>query len=300
MKPSSQISEKLLLKSITTALARYINETDPYILFNGLLETLLEITQSEYGFIGEIFHNDAGEPYLKSYATTDISWSTQTHQLYEANKRKGMLFSRLDSLYGSVLKTGQMIIANKPLNDPRACGLPKGHPPLNSFLGLPFYGGGKLLGMVGIANKQNGYESSMADSLKPFLSACGSLIEAYQNNIKHQHIAQQLNEYQHRLMTLNKATNMGHGYEFSFSPPTLKRHGHPVLLTRKELSLLELLVHNKDTPVRHEAIWEHVWKDVIVGEASIRSLVRRLRQKMPELSIKTVSGIGYLLTSDLS
>jgi len=171
-----QVSEKQLLNAITTVLSHYITETDPYILFNGLLDTLLDITHSEYGFIGEIFYTQEKQPFVKSYATTNIAWNEETRALYDETKLKGMLFSRFDSLYGAVLKTGQLVISNQPATDPRRCGLPQGHPPLNAFMGIPFYGGGELLGMVGIANRKKGYQQGLAESLQPFLITCGNLI----------------------------------------------------------------------------------------------------------------------------
>ena len=148
------IPEATLLKAITEALSQYIVEADPYVLFNGLLETLLELTESEYGFIGEVFYSEEEKPYIKSYATTNIAWSDETQRLYEETKKKGMVFARLNSLYGAVLTTGQLIISNKPASDSRSGGLPSGHPPLNSFMGIPFFGAGELLGVVGIANRE--------------------------------------------------------------------------------------------------------------------------------------------------
>ena len=300
---TSEIPEKRLLKAIATVLSQYISETDPYILFNGLLDALLDVTQSEYGFIGEVLFDPGGKPSVRSYATTNISWSPETKRLYEENRRKGMIFSRLDSLYGAVLKTGQLVIANQPSSDSRACGLPVGHPPLNRFMGLPFYGGGKILGMVGVANRANGYDSDLADSLQPFLTVCGSLIQAYQNNVRHEQVARQLHKYKKRLSALDQSDArrsadcipLGAGYEFNRSPLAVLRHKQPVLLTNKEMSLLELLFNNRNMPVRHEAILDHVWPDVTVGEASIRALMRRLRQKLPGLSFQTVSGVGYIL-----
>ena len=92
---------------------------------------------------------------------------------------------------------------------------------------------------------------------------------------------------------------MGFGYEFNPSPPTLVKNGHSVFLTKKELRLLEILVINRNLTFQCSSIEKYVWKDIIVGESSLRSLVRRLRKKLPELSIKTISGIGYILvTSD--
>ena len=293
--PTPAIPEKRLLELIATVLSHYICETNPYVLFNGLLEALLEITSSEYGFIGEVFYDEKSRPYVKCYATTNIAWDSDTRKLYEENRQKGMIFSKLDSLYGSVLKTGQRVISNQPDADPRSGGLPKGHPPLNAFMGLPFYGGGKLLGMVGIANRDNGYDRETADALHPFLVACGNLIQAYRNNRKRQHAEKELSEYRRILLARPADIPLGRGYVFSRSPASLSWNDNPVLLSRKELALLEILALNLNRPVATPDIETHVWPETIVGASSLRSLMRRLRPKLQGLEITTIPGVGYML-----
>ncbi|WP_456447199.1 GAF domain-containing protein [Thiolapillus sp.] len=293
---NSPIPEKRLLELIATVLSHYICETNPYVLFNGLLEALLDITGSEYGFIGEVFYDAKNQPYVKCYATTNIAWDEDTRKLYEENRQKGMIFSKLDSLYGSVLKTGERVISNQPGTDPRRGGLPKGHPPLRTFMGLPFYGGGKLLGMVGIANRENGYDQDIATALHPFLVTCGNLIQAYRNNRKRQHAEEELSEYRRILLSRPAAIPLGGGYIFYRSPASLSWDDNPVLLSRKELALLEILVLNLNRPVVTPDIEAHVWPDTVVGASSLRSLMRRLRPKLPGLEITTLSGMGYMLT----
>lgn len=240
MKPvDSQISERILLSAITTCLSHYINETDPYTLFNGLLNTLLEITDSEYGFIGEVFNLEQGTPYLKSYATTSISWNEDMQNIDSARKRKGLLFSTLNTQCCAVLKTGELVISNQPTTDHRSCSsLPEGHPPLKSFMEIPFYGAGKLLGIMGIANRKNGYLKLLAETLQPFLITCSNLILAYRNNIKHQQISTELRIYKESLTALKQSMPLGFGYIFRNSPPELLQSGDPVLLTHKELTAL--------------------------------------------------------------
>jgi hypothetical protein len=291
---TAPIAGKDLLEAITTVLSHYICETNPQVLFNGLLEVLLDITDSEYGFIGEVSHDDQDQPYVKCYATTNIAWNADTRILYEKNRQKGMVFSKLDTLYGSVLKTGQLVISNEPANDPRSGGLPKGHPPLNTFMGLPFYGGGQLLGMVGIANRQPSYDKALADALHPFLVTCGNLIQAYRNNRRHQDTERELSRYR-QLLPQVESLDLGRGYRLSESPLSLSHDGHAVLLSRKELLLLQILALGINKPVSARAIEDHVWQNVVVGDSSLRSLVRRLRNKLPELEIKTLSGTGYML-----
>jgi len=295
MTSNNKIPDKRLLKAITTALLRYISETDPQILFHGLLDTLLELTCSEYGFIGEVYYTDDNTPYIKSHATTNIAWSEETQCLYDETKQKGMVFSRLDSLYGAVLKTGQLIISNHPMSDSRSCGVPEGHPPLNAFMGMPFYAGDNLLGVVGIANRENGYHQSLASSLSPFLDTCGILIQAYRNNVEKQQLEESFQFYKEQLALAENDTTLGFGYVFIHSPPSLTKEGNVVLLTSKELCLLRLLVQNRNQVAYSARLEDEVWKDVIVGESSLRSLVRRLRKQVPELEIKTVRGFGFML-----
>ena len=152
------------------------------------------MTESEYGFIGEILYSDQGEayleevhmklrgkPYLKTHALTNIAWNEETKKFYDENAPKGMEFYNLNTLFGAVMTTGKPVMANNPATDPRSGGLPKGHPLLNAFLGLPFYHNNQLIGMVGIANRKNGYHQDLIDYLQPFLTTCSNLIRAYRN-----------------------------------------------------------------------------------------------------------------------
>ncbi len=295
--PGARVSDRALLQSVSGILSQFIAETDPYSLFGGLLDALLALTGSEYGFIGEIFHAEDGSPYIKSYATTNIAWSPETRRLYDETREKGMVFSRPDSLYGAVMRSGQLVISNHPAGDPRSGGLPQGHPPLDSFMGMPFYGGGELLGVAGIANRPGGYHQALAESLRPFLTVCGTLIQAYRNNLRHSRLEQELHRQRERRPGAQRGVALGAGYEFHDSPLALMLNGIPVLLTRKELALLNHLVRQRNRVAGTPEIERVVWHGRLVGESSLRSLMRRLRDKAPELAIRTVAGVGYLLTA---
>jgi PAS domain S-box-containing protein len=168
-----------LLRAITQAQAYFITDANPRELFDELLSNLLILTKSEYGFIGEIQHRSSGVPYLKTHAITNIAWNEETRKFYEENAPNGFEFNNLNTLFGKVITTGEPVISNDPYHDPRRGGLPKDHPALNAFLGLPFYRGRRLIGMVGIANRPNGYDERILTYLQPFLTTCANIIEAY-------------------------------------------------------------------------------------------------------------------------
>jgi PAS domain S-box-containing protein len=196
-----------ILKAISSIQTQFLTDAKPAILFDGMLEHLLELTQSEYGFIGEIhlvedgnpvmgesYMKFRGRPYLKTHAITNIAWNESTRAFYAENAPKGMEFHNLQTLFGAVIVTGEPVIANSPSDDPRRGGLPEGHPPLNAFLGVPFYKNGEMTGMVGIANRKGGYNEDVVHYLRPFLDTCSRVIEAYKSDRQRQQALAKIRE----------------------------------------------------------------------------------------------------------
>ncbi len=171
-----------LFNSIRRAQSNFITETNPYDVFDGLLSDILSITSSAYGFIGEVLFTEKDEPYFKSHAITNIAWDEGTRDFYEKNVPAGLEFCNLKTLFGTVMTTGKPVFSNNPSKDPRRGGIPEGHPPLSAFLGLPLFCSESLVGMVGIANRPNGYDEELVEYLQPFLSTCASIIGAYRTD----------------------------------------------------------------------------------------------------------------------
>lgn len=177
---AKELAQRNLLEGITQASLGYISGSlGPAAIFNSLLDSLLQLTQSEYAFIGEVHRDEFGNPYLRTHAITNIAWSEETRYLYETNVRSGLVFRNLNTLFGHVMTSGDRVIANDPQNDPRAGGLPHGHPDMRSFLGVPIYAGPDLVGMVGMANRPGGYDEELVDYLEPFIATCSNLISAF-------------------------------------------------------------------------------------------------------------------------
>lgn len=68
-----------------------------------------------------------------------------------------------------------------------------------------------------------------------------------------------------------------------------------VILTKKEILFLELFSKNIKRVVSYHELEEYVWEGAITNLDNIRALVKRLRKRLPDNSIKIVSGIGYTL-----
>jgi PAS domain S-box-containing protein len=170
-----------LTKAISETYREFIDpNSDKKSLFKKVLNQVLAITESEYGFIGEILIRD-NSPYLKTFAITDISWNEETAAFYKKYEITGMEFTNLETLFGYTLKTGETVISNDPSNDIKRGGLPKGHPALRHYLGLPLKDKNNvMIGMMGLANKPGGYSEEDVEFIDPIVS----LSSAFISNIK--------------------------------------------------------------------------------------------------------------------
>ncbi len=215
------LKEHALLQTISHAQHQYIADIGSHELFTGLLNSILDITDSGYGFIGEILH-DANGPYLKMRAITNIAWNKSTQDFYEKHMPTGMEFHNLDTLFGHVIKTGEPVVSSDPATDPRRGGLPPGHPALDRFLGLPLYSGKTLIGMIGIANYPAGEDGDeLVAFLQPFITTCETLIEAFKREQARKQAEQELDETRQKLeacvdkkTTALKETRAKHNFLF--------------------------------------------------------------------------------------
>ena len=181
-----------LVAAITRAQSQLVGTLRPRPLFEELLKSLLDLSESEYGFIGEVLHDPDGAPYLRAHVIANVAWSADTRRLYDENERDGLELHDLDSLLGVCLRTAQPVISNAPSTDPRRGGLPRGHPPLDAFLGVPLNAGGAMVGMIGVANRVGGYDPSLVDSLGPFLQTCANAVFAVRADAKRREAEERL------------------------------------------------------------------------------------------------------------
>ncbi|MGB5919565.1 response regulator transcription factor [Arcobacter sp.] len=71
-------------------------------------------------------------------------------------------------------------------------------------------------------------------------------------------------------------------------------------LTKKEILFLELFSKNLHHVTTYEEIEEYVWEGEETTLVNIRSMIKRLRKKLPENSIIIIKGMGYSLCKSVS
>ncbi|MDO9266269.1 MAG: response regulator [Sulfurimonas sp.] len=87
----------------------------------------------------------------------------------------------------------------------------------------------------------------------------------------------------------------GDNYYIDISKDEIFYNNEKIKLTKKENAILRLLVAKNGHVISFNHAIDYVWKDSGATENSIRTLVWRLRSKLPTDIIKNASGIGYYI-----
>ena len=119
-----------------------------------------ELVGAKFGFFGDI--NEEGN--FDSVAISDPGWNacripeTNALLVIQNMETKGMQFLPVHD--------GISRIFNDPSNHPDSVGLPEGHPELMNFLGIPIKYRGKITGLIGLGNKEGGFNTSDIEAIE--------------------------------------------------------------------------------------------------------------------------------------
>lgn len=134
-------------------------------LWQPCLTIVEELTQSKFGFIGEI--NAAGR--LDTVAVSDPGW--EACRMPMAETVASLQDTEIRGIYTGVLREGRSMIVNEPTSHPDWLGPPAGHTALLCFLGVPLQQDGKTIGLIGVANKEGGYTVEDLEDLEQVSAA---------------------------------------------------------------------------------------------------------------------------------
>ena len=157
--------------------SRFLNNGDSKAAFYRLLEIMLELTDSHYGYIAEVKRNADDQPYLKTHALWDTSWPPEVCNYYmEYGVEGGMEFHNTNNILSSVLRREGVVFINNPEDCQREC-CTSDIDSINTFVGLPVYVEQRLVAVVGLANRLTGYDVAQARAVAPLLVTVGQVLD---------------------------------------------------------------------------------------------------------------------------
>lgn len=172
-------------------------------VFDELLAKVLDLADANFGLIGERHDVDNGRdaethPMLSVLATIDLTRTSKPCP-------EGLRLENLDSLLGTPLRNGKIIVSADCAADIHDTGLPPGFPALHNFLGLPLLRGGTTIGVMGLANRNGDFDDELLDLLAPVTSAITGMIEGLNLRRRHQALVKSLAEARDEAETSSRA-----------------------------------------------------------------------------------------------
>jgi PAS domain S-box-containing protein len=208
-----------ILEGINGILSNVMQAKTEEEMANACLSVALELTGSLIGFVGLM--DDDG--LLHDIAINGMGWEMCLMYDKIGHRRPpGNLV--VHGLYGSVINNGKGFFTNKPLSHPDSIGLPFGHPPINSFLGVPLVLDGKTMGVIAVADREGGYSYEHQEDLEAILPAVmhalhsnmseEALSEAYEDlQVHSEELHVSIEELQAQSEELHKANELLHESE---------------------------------------------------------------------------------------
>ena len=146
-----------------------------------------KLTGSKFGFLGEL--NDAG--LMDTIAISNPGWDACVMAVTDARRSvKDMPIRGIDR---STIKEGKSRIVNgdELKTHPDRVGTPEDHPELTAFLGVPLVHEGTTIGMIGLGNKELGYDAADQHAVE---NLSVSIVEALQLKRAEDMLAQKAEE----------------------------------------------------------------------------------------------------------
>jgi DNA-binding response OmpR family regulator len=95
------------------------------------------------------------------------------------------------------------------------------------------------------------------------------------------------------LIKLNKT------YSYNTNIKQLYKNGKQVRLSKKELDLVQILIHNLNNIVSKDNIKTYIWNDTNTSDTSIRAIVKRVKDKiLDDDFIISRKGYGYTIEAN--
>jgi len=155
-----------VLQGINRIFEQAIRAESEEALGTTCLEVALDVTQSAFGFVGEV----GADGQLHDIAISDIGWDQcRMAGLRGHTGAPGSFVLR--GLYGWVIESGTSVFTNAPSTHPQSAGVPPGHPPLGSFLGVPLIHEGRPIGILAVGNRAEGYGPEEQEDLEALAPA---------------------------------------------------------------------------------------------------------------------------------
>ena len=198
------------------------------------LRIVEELSGSAIGFLGEL--NPRGR--FDTTTLSEAGWAACKVPRPEAFEMLKNMPNRGINRIG--LGDGKSWIINDPATHPQSVKKPKGHPPINSFLGVPLTFLGGVTGMVALANKEGGFTPADQQEVEVLMAAFSEALNRRRAEKRIGELNLELRGKVGQLEAANKELEaFSHSVSHDLRAPLRHIAGFVELLNKRELGALD-------------------------------------------------------------
>ncbi len=161
------------------------------------LDVAEEITESRFGCLGEI----SADGRFDYVAVSDPGWEAcNTGDLTSRHKQTVAL--EIHGICGRVLKDGQAFFTNDPASQSDCIRFPQGDLPIEAFLCVPLKRDSRIVGMIGLGNRDGGYSHEELEAIEAITPA---IVEAFSRKRAEQALALSRAEFEAMFNSISDA-----------------------------------------------------------------------------------------------
>ncbi len=127
------------------------------------LSVAMNITRSRIGFIGEISSETGRLNYIAVSDPEKKFDKLRKDSDYRTNIPDNL---EIHGLFARVLRDRKGFFTNNPSSHPDSRGIPEHHPALTAFMGVPLIRKKKIIGMIGLGNREDGYDPEQLEAVQ--------------------------------------------------------------------------------------------------------------------------------------
>lgn len=230
-----------LLSAMTRVESLCLTATDPEMLFQELLNTALGLTGSEKGFLAEVREPSDGHPVVEICSLVG-EWVVEARPPRQ-NEEQGLGF--VHDVCSGVIRTGRPLVENAGASTRPTSGSDSGSRAVDRLLVLPLGTQDRMIGAIGLADRNRPYDDELVDFLGPFMATCANILTAHREQRQRDQIEAALHDSEVRIQAIVTAsadsivTFDEKGLIKSFNPAAKTKFGYDLAeVIGNDLSLL--------------------------------------------------------------
>jgi diguanylate cyclase (GGDEF)-like protein len=152
----------------------FIDNPDPFYLYNRALTRICELTACRQGFFAEVVMENK-HPVAQVFAQRGELWPPREA---DSPVQKALIFKDMNNLFGEALSKGEAVFSNEAILNPWVCARPGDQLEIPSFLGIPIHHGQELVGELGLIDGEKGFNDEIVTMIGPITRLLGQIISA--------------------------------------------------------------------------------------------------------------------------